>query len=676
MKTVSLEKQMTAGGFSAEIVNRQFCPIRNSSLRKTLDELLGFIRSQQNHSNMAGQVKNAIELSRRCVTSYPNSVAKLFCVVDKIVKRFGDKQLVLEVADLSIDAARRSINRTEDVMKGEAVALICGRSWVYQRIDRLSDAIAAGETSLELGELFGWERNSIFCKKCIGRIYRMQAEKELETHNPDRQKVADLLDKSTDCLTEAIQRFSQLEEFGPDDPEVGDCYSLLGRAFLVSKKLTEADDAVKKAFKLIPESSDKDYLDLLILAGDLQVRRGNSEGAENFYSSALKTNSEDAEITEMRARAYLRRGLTRAAMKRMQDAVRDMNKAVEIFRSLGEIEKSNHARWELMRIQKEIPREAFPLLEEERYTTRVIALDTYFAQQTNRRRRQNLVGQRVALSSEQWRELVKRSPPPSREGRSELVKGSIVWKSAAARRLLKLADDPTSVEQAIEILANRYLAGLSCPPTDLKAVSARLKIKEFREEEFLGSGELRRDRKGLVIVYSPYLSMERRRFTIAHEMAHALFEASGPRFPRYGRELERLCDMFAKEILMPRDAFLKAINSDVTLNKVVEVAAIFQTSLSATSIRFCELLPKKVSAFEVNNGVVSWSHGIPRRNSRNFQPMIEDALGGQRINTEIHLNYPQRQGRWKLEGVPLGNKGNRALFFLHKASDLYRDGCA
>ena len=130
-----------------------------------------------------------------------------------------------------------------------------------------------------------------------------------------------------------------------------------------------------------------------------------------------------------------------------------------------------------------------------------------------------------------------------------------MWKSAASRRLLKLADNPASVKQAIEILANRYLAGLSYPPTDLKAISDRLNVKEFRKEEFLGSGELRRDREGLVIVYSPYLSLERRRFTIAHEMAHALFETSGPRFPRYGRELERLCNMFATEILMPKEAF-------------------------------------------------------------------------------------------------------------------------
>ena len=252
-----------------------------------------------------------------------------------------------------------------------------------------------------------------------------------------------------------------------------------------------------------------------------------------------------------------------------------------------------------------------------------------------------------------------------------MVKGSIVWKSAAARRLLELADDPTSVEQAIEILANRYLAGLSCPPTDLKAISDRLSIKEFRKEEFLGSGELRRDRKGLVIVYSPYLSLERRRFTIAHEMAHALFETSGPRFPRYGRELERLCDMFAAEILMPKEAFLKAVGLGISLNKVFELSDVFQTSLSATAIRFCELLQKNVSAFEINNGVVSWSHGIPIRNSYNFQPMIEDALSGQRINTEIYLNHPQPPGMWELEGIPLGNKRNRALFLLHRASNLY-----
>ena len=210
-------------------------------------------------------------------------------------------------------------------------------------------------------------------------------------------------------MTEAIQRFSQLEEVGPDDPEVGDCYSLLGRTFLVSKNPTEADNAVKKAFKLIPESSDKDYLDLLILAGDLQSRNGAGEAADSFYNSALRINSENAEITEMRARAYLARGQNRAMMKHPPQADKDISKAAGIFLSLGEIDKSNHALWEQRRIQNQIPIEAFPLLEQEGYTTRIVALDMYSKQQTSQRRRRNVIGQRAALSPEQWKQIVKKA---------------------------------------------------------------------------------------------------------------------------------------------------------------------------------------------------------------------------------------------------------------------------
>ena len=283
------------------------------------------------------------------------------------------------------------------------------RGWVYQRIDRLSDAIADGEKSFEIGEGIRWERNSAFCKKCIGRIYRMQAEKELDNPKPDRQKVAALLDQSAECLTEAIQRFSRLVEFGSDDPEVGDCYSLIGRTFLVGGKLIEADDAARKAFNLISEGSGKDYLDLLILAGDLQARTRNEEAAENLYTGALEINSDNAEMTEMQARAYLRRGLNRATMKQTQLALSDIDRAATIFRSLGEMSKSNQARWELLRIRNQIPSDAFPLLEAEGYTTRIIALEIYSSQRVNQQSRRNVVGRRAALSSEQWRNIVRQA---------------------------------------------------------------------------------------------------------------------------------------------------------------------------------------------------------------------------------------------------------------------------
>jgi hypothetical protein len=40
------------------------------------------------------------------------------------------------------------------------------------------------------------------------------------------------LHESVALLKEAIERFCRLTEFGPDDPEVGDCFSLLGRTYL------------------------------------------------------------------------------------------------------------------------------------------------------------------------------------------------------------------------------------------------------------------------------------------------------------------------------------------------------------------------------------------------------------------------------------------------------------
>jgi hypothetical protein len=49
-----------------------------------------------------GQVGNAVELARRCAGTRPEAVARVFLVLDKLLKAGGDKHLVMEVADLSI----------------------------------------------------------------------------------------------------------------------------------------------------------------------------------------------------------------------------------------------------------------------------------------------------------------------------------------------------------------------------------------------------------------------------------------------------------------------------------------------------------------------------------------------------------------------------------------------
>src|SRR5206468_2880638 len=100
----------------------------------------------------------------------PPSVADVYFKIEKLLKRRGDKHLVLQTAQLAIDASRRAHLRTPDIAKYEAHALICGQSWVFQRIGRLPEARIAAEKSLQLGVDIGWERNTAYCTKCLGRL--------------------------------------------------------------------------------------------------------------------------------------------------------------------------------------------------------------------------------------------------------------------------------------------------------------------------------------------------------------------------------------------------------------------------------------------------------------------------------------------------------------------------
>ena len=104
------------------------------------------------------------------------------------------------------------------------------------RINRLDEADAYAIKSLEIGENINWLRNTAFCKKCLGRLRRIQAE-----CSPKKSTKASLLKESQEFLLEAIRLFaSNVAEYGPKHPEVGDCYSLLGRTFLAMGNVTDA----------------------------------------------------------------------------------------------------------------------------------------------------------------------------------------------------------------------------------------------------------------------------------------------------------------------------------------------------------------------------------------------------------------------------------------------------
>jgi hypothetical protein len=239
-----------------------------------------------------------------------------------------------------------------------------------------------------------------------------------------------------------------------------------------------------------------------------------------------------------------------------------------------------------------------------------------------------------------------------------------IWRSAAAQRMLGIAGSATSVEEAVVTVANRLLEGIACPPTDLDAIMPRLNVTSCTAVEgFPISGELRSDDgKTFSILYAASLPRERRRFTIAHEFGHAVLETSGRNCPRYGKELERICDMFASELLMPRQLFADVAAGRPGPDRILDLAKSFQCSLMATALKCVKLFG--LSVFQVENGKVKWGYGAIRsqsdlaRDRDELDGALREAMAG--ISGESVLNL---RGPTKVRWTSLGRSG-RALFVL------------
>jgi Zn-dependent peptidase ImmA (M78 family) len=91
------------------------------------------------------------------------------------------------------------------------------------------------------------------------------------------------------------------------------------------------------------------------------------------------------------------------------------------------------------------------------------------------------------------------------------------------------------------------------------------------------------------IITAEELPDERRRFTIAHELGHVLIESTGANAPRAGREVERLCDLIATELLMPSARFRERLPEMLTLSEIWRLSREFRVSFLAAAYRCVEL---------------------------------------------------------------------------------------
>ena len=164
------------------------------------------------------------------------------------------------------------------------------------------------------------------------------------------------------------------------------------------------------------------------------------------------------------------------------------------------------------------------------------------------------------------------------------------WRSAASRRLLQMSGAGT-VDTAVEKLAGALVPCNAPIPIEPEEFFDRYRIVDAVSDSTLPyAGKLEQTAGGFRIRYAANMRATRRRFTLAHELCHAVFAATGPGWPRAGLELEDICEMFAAALLMPRWAVDNEWNPGTrSFDTFTSCARTFDVSLTALALRLTQL---------------------------------------------------------------------------------------
>ena len=188
---------------------------------------------------------------------------------------------------------------------------------------------------------------------------------------------------------------------------------------------------------------------------------------------------------------------------------------------------------------------------------------------------------------------------------------------------------------------------------------------------------------------------EKKRFVAAHELGHfelhrgevSCINCTDKEFLSWlkGNPIEIEANYFAAELLMPEDIFKRRIfDVDVSKNLIESLASEFNTSITATSIRFVTLRPeyalicsddsqikwfiidKDYFPFYVNTTGKVHSDSLAYDYYNGLD--LTDKLFAVEPHAWIESKYPIR-GTLRELAIPLGRKYNQVLSFLYIEED-------
>jgi Zn-dependent peptidase ImmA (M78 family) len=200
------------------------------------------------------------------------------------------------------------------------------------------------------------------------------------------------------------------------------------------------------------------------------------------------------------------------------------------------------------------------------------------------------------------------------------------WSGPVARTLHEVYGSGRSLtalfnDKVDQIRSKLDVAG---PPFDPFEYAKALGIRVLEEEDLVADGILRRLGGQFEVRLRKQQSETRKSFTLAHEIAHTFFYADLEEFGEkyrgsssYDAEEERLCNLAAAELLMPRKLYLADLNSlsnhdptcpgsrVISPNTILKLMSKYKVSLRAAAIRASAVLPGLIVAmWSIDSGPI------------------------------------------------------------------------
>lgn len=192
-----------------------------------------------------------------------------------------------------------------------------------------------------------------------------------------------------------------------------------------------------------------------------------------------------------------------------------------------------------------------------------------------------------------------------RSGHSEMKK--FKWTNESVTRFAK-DEDPVLVmeSKARKVVLAALDAGWKGPPFDPLALAELRDIPTEARSDIADARTVPTSKSSFKLEYNPLRPRGRLRFSIAHEIAHTLFDDCAEAVRHRGHthapgtddwQLEVLCNIGAAELLMPLGSFGELADKSPSIDNVLQLRRDFDVSVEACLIRLVKLSRRPLAAF-------------------------------------------------------------------------------